>query len=314
MKKYFAFAAVAMMLAACTTNENESSIDPLAGKPIVVNASVSGVMETRASEKTDPKTFSPGFYLRIENKNSSDYTYNNVLMKYEDGAWKASDGTKMVWQNSTTPVTVSAYHKPSNSSSPLADADATVKVYESSTTMQFWNNYDVFYMAPTEVQPNENGIEVKLKHLFSKIVITIETEMTSTTNPVSGVKIDGVYWARKFNFTTGTWGDCVTNNSEKILTLANTEAEYDATNRKVVYNGLLVPQDIAANTFKVLFTMNETNYTWTSSNAVTLESGKQYALTLAVPSDESELILKSVEITPWGDPITIQGGEVTIVQ
>lgn len=313
MKKYFAFAAVAMMLAACTTNENESSIDPLAGKPIVVNASVGGVMETRATTISDPTKLTPGFNLRIENKNSSDYTYD-VLMNYEDGAWKASDGTKMVWQNSTTPVTVSAYHKYYNNTSPLTKTDGTVVVYTSSHALQDCENWDVLYMAPTEVQPHEQGVEVKLKHLNSKIVITIETGMANTKNPVSGVKIDGVYWARKFNFTTGVWGDLEENDGTNILTLKDSDAEYDATNRKVVYNGLLVPQDIAANTFKVLFTMNETNYTWTSSNAVKLESGKQYALTLAVPSDESELILKSVEITPWGDPITIQGGEVTIVQ
>ena len=60
------------------------------------------------------------------------------------------------------------------------------------------------------------------------------------------------------------------------------------------YDAILIPQNIAENTFGVTVAIGDKSYTWTFANAVTFEGGKKYILNLTLGKNELTLNALSV--------------------
>ena len=285
MKKYLAFAAVATMLVSCSQNDDIIPKDDLKDTPITVTAGVAE-LATRAGYATGnlPSTF----YLSID-QTGTDYDYTNVLMKNVDGTWKAyeSDGTTektLLWASGTETVSVTAATFSLDGAQDLSVSDDqrwTAYVYES----------DHLYMATVSgVKPSADGISVTFSHIMSKVVLTITLgdEFNGTSNPISYVCFQGTLASRNYN--AGTWTDIADVTATDIISFANSytpiNVENNITNATAEYEVILVPQTVAENGFSVKIVMDDRFYVWTSSKAVTFESGNKYTLALTVGKDK----------------------------
>lgn len=302
MKKFFAFAAVAMIFAACSKNVEESTVDHLTGMPIRVNTNI---VETRVAGMDSEADFST-FYLNI----AGDTEYFATMTKGNDGKW--SSETDMVWTNGNA-VTISAIMP---SSSFTWDSDSynkgkSVQVLTDQNVDGFYKNSDELYMAPTDVTPGSDGsITVNFNHLMSKVRIAIETGSSEDSDPVSSVKVGGTCLYRTFIPVTGIWGDVF--NSTNMEITAHTDSYSEG---KSVYEVILVPQEVAADTFSVSFEYDGKIYKWISDAAITLESGKIHTIALKAASNDptGKAVAVSVNVAAWPtDTITIGGDEIVV--
>ena len=281
-KKTLAFAAVATMLAACSSNDEIVPQDILKDTPITVRAAVAELTSRAGYETSNLPT---EFYLKMDNPNNDTYDYD-ALMKYEDGSWVSytKDGSEkltLLWENSTTNVTVTAATFSLNGAQTLkAEADqSTADGVEAS---------DHLYMASKSVTPSDAGISVELSHIMSKVLLTITLgdEFQEMTNPITGVTFMGTVASN--TYTAGTWGTIATDAETTDITALEgtyTQPTNSAPNATAEYEVILVPQTVAANTFAVQFNVGDRVFRWISENAVTLESGTQYTLALTAGKD-----------------------------
>lgn len=286
MSKIRVFAAAALMLAGCSNDEN-SPQDNLKDTPITVTA---GVAELNTRAGYDNSTLPETFYISID-QTGTNYDYTNVLMKNVNGTWKAyeDDGTTektLFWASGTETVSVTAATFSLDGAQDLSVNDR-----------QAWNQYveesDHLYMATVSgVEPSAEGISVTFSHIMSKVILTITLgdEFDETTNPITYVYFQGTLASRNYNANTSNWTNITDVTATDIRSFKNSykaiDIENDITNATAEYEVILVPQTVAANGFAVKIVMNDRFYVWTSSNAVTLESGNKHTLALTVGEDK----------------------------
>ena len=292
--------AGAMTLGSCSNNDefNENSNFPADGV-IRVATNVDAPM-TRAGMTTG---YIDRFNIKIDNAANSNYSYygfyykqNNVWSSYTDG--NIGTPLTMLWQNSTQPITVTAL---SQLGTHTTEAQFTADIaYDVSLTQSSESSFlfsDILYMQPTVVNPATDLVNGKLpitfKHIMSKVnlSITLGTELNTTpgtaTNPISELKVNGTItqfnWNASINNAFDLTGFLV--KSIPPFAASYTPGSGTTTNAVANYEVILVPQTVAANKFSVTFTINNKEYTWTSTDAVILESGKQHTLNLTAGKD-----------------------------
>jgi hypothetical protein len=228
----------------------------------------------------------------VVNSNSDTYTYNVVVEKSGTG-W-APVGTQMLWQNSTTEVTVTAATFSLNGAQNLA-------VQTNQSTADNVVASDHLYMEATSQSYAEvtgtkaaGAINVNFSHLMSKVnlTITLADEFDATENPISDVTFQGTVASRNYN--AGTWTDIVGVTATDI-----TACGVGYTKPTATYEVILVPQTIAAGNFAVQFQIGNRMFKWTSTGEVELESGKQY--TLALTAGDEKVSGASFSSTAWGE-------------
>ena len=127
------------------------------------------------------------------------------------------------------------------------------------------------------------------------------------------VTLNGTKYQFGFVPKTGTW-KALQGNADALT------PHYDSyTEGTSVYEVILVPQEVAANTFSVSFVMNNKTYQWTSSDAVTLESGKLYTLVLQVPDNDptGDAVAVAINVEDWPTETVTLGddsNDVTVVE
>ena len=287
--KYLTMAAAALMMAACSS-EDVPQVDSATNTPIQIHAMVAE-LESRAGIE-DAGDFNQ-FYLSVVNSTSDTYTYNVVVEK-SGSEWVPEE--TMYWQNSTTPVTVTAATFSLNGAQ-----DLEVKTDQS--TADYVVASDHLYMAATSQSYAEvtgtkdaGAINVNFSHLMSKVnlTITLADEFDAATNPISDVTFQGTVVSRSYTAGTG-WATISNDASATDITACGVGyAKPTAT-----YEVILVPQTIAAGNFAVQFKIGGRQFKWTSAYAVTLESGQQY--TLALTAGDEKVSGASFSSTAWGN-------------
>lgn len=266
--KHLFCAMAAFIWASCSDHEGAVPQDNLKGTPITVTAAVAE-LATRAGYGNEslPATF----YLNVDNPADDKYDYAS-MMKYEDGKWVSytADGAEkrtMIWDDAKTAVTATA------ATYPLTDAP-TLTVRSDQSTEDAIKASDYLYMTSKEVDPKvtDGKLPVTLAHIMSKVklTITLTSEFINDTNPISDVTIADIK----------PWED----------TYARPDARYEV---------ILAPQTVAAGKFAVTFNIGERTFKWTSPDAVTLESGSEYTLTLNVGRDKINEV--SFSASAWGN-------------
>ena len=124
--KYLAFAAVSLMLASCSNDEDFVPQDNLKDNPITVTADVAD-LKTRAGYDED--NLPAKFYLTVtQTEEASQYNYTNVEMTKGNGNnYTPSDN--ILWKDATRSPFVSAYT--------TADATFTVQTDQSTAENVF---------------------------------------------------------------------------------------------------------------------------------------------------------------------------------
>ena len=315
--KILTMAALATaVFASCSNDEDLAQSNYPMDNVVRIMTSVDG-MNTRASygNSTD-KLNSFGFC--INNAGSDKYTYDNVKVTKEGSNWIPA--TQMLWQNSTTAVDILAYAPYQETTE---DANGKVKVFgktdyafsvkeDQSNAEDYSSDLIVFKQTgftPGSELNTSKAVEVAFTHLLSQLNLIIELRDQFNTNNntvtkgfVTDVKVNGTIISSKVDFSASPISVQVDGTQAAAITPETTgftPAENATAHAVFNYSAIVIPQTVAAGNFSISFKVNNTEYIWTATDAVTFESGKKHELHLLAGKDVVQG--GAISAKPWGD-------------
>ena len=315
--KILTMAALATAVFASCSSEDELAQSNYPMDNVVrIMTSVDG-MNTRASygNSTD-KLKSFGFC--IKNANSEKYTYDNIKVTKEGSNWIPA--TQMLWQNSTAVVDILAYAPYQETTE---DANGKVKVFgktdyafsvkeDQSNAEDYSSDLIVFKQTgftPVLELNTSKAVEVAFTHLLSQLNLIIELRDQFNTNNntvtkgfVTDVKVNGTIISSKVDFSASPISVQVDGTQTAAITPETTgftPAENATAHAVFNYSAIVIPQTVAAGNFSISFKVNNTEYIWTATDAVTFESGKKHELHLLAGKDVVQG--GAISAIPWGD-------------
>ena len=292
MKRIIYFVALAALLAGCA--KNTQSETPLRDTPISVNVLMPEIL-TRAGY--DESNLPTKFYLSID-QNGTKYDYTNVVMKKpEYGKWEAyeSDAENalkklLLWEGSASYVQVTA------ATFPLAGgAPYTLSVSDDQSTDEKLTASDHLWYSDG-VSPDVKGISIPFCHIMSKvkIEITLWNEYADKTDPVTSVAV--------LNTKTQTHydpkNDALFGNQSDPASILACKTGYNSGTRTASFEVILVPQTVAEGSFGLSILVGDNTYEWFSTPKVTLDSNKEYTLSLTAGKDK--VSGNSFTTSSWG--------------
>lgn len=310
--KFFAITAMAAAMITSCSNEDELSQSNYPSDNIIrVTAGVNNA-KTRAEGAGTP--LEQPLSLTVVNKNAPKYTYVDKLFSKTSGDWACSE--TLLWQKSDALVDIVAFAPAQQSKFNGVYANGSIQpiaysVADDQSTKS--DNNDLLYYYAKDFNPGESLDKGKLKiqfnHAFCMIDInvTLGTELNKpdipTTSPITEVTLEGTKIEANVNVTNAanivTASETAT--AAKIITTKGTfdKAANAETNAKSHFSCIVIPQNVAANTFKVSLKTAGKLYEWTSDKEITLQSGYRYTLNLTMGNDVVLLKGGSISATPW---------------
>lgn len=314
--KILTMAALATaVFASCSNDEDLAQSNYPMDNVVRIMTSVDG-MNTRASygNSTD-KLNSFGFC--IKNANSEKYTYDNIKVSQKGYNWIPA--TQMLWQNSTTAVDILAYAPYQETTE---DATGKVKVFgktdyafsvkEDQSNAEDYSSDLIVYkktgFTPVSELNTSKAVEVAFTHLLSQLNLIIELRDQFNTNNntvtkgfVTDVKVNGTIISSKVDFSASPISVQVDGTQTAAITPETTgftPAENATAHAVFNYSAIVIPQTVAAGNFSISFKVNNTEYIWTATDAVTFESGKKHELHLLAGKDVVQG--GAISAKPWG--------------
>ena len=310
--KFFAITAMAAAMITSCSNEDELSQSNYPSDNIIrVTAGVNNAKTRAEGAGTEMKN---DFSLTIVNKNAPKYTYTDKVFSKSSGDWACSE--TLLWQKSDALVDIVAFAPAQQSKFNGVYANGSIQpiaysVADDQSTKS--DNNDLLYYYAKDFNPGESLDKGKLKiqfnHAFCMIDInvTLGTELNKpdipTTSPITEVTLEGTKIEANVNVTNAanivTASETAT--AAKIITTKGTfdKAANAETNAKSHFSCIVIPQNVAANTFKVSLKTAGKLYEWTSDKEITLQSGYRYTLNLTMGNDVVLLKGGSISATPW---------------
>ena len=314
--KILTMAALATAVFASCSSEDELAQSNYPMDNVVrIMTSVDG-MNTRASYGNSTDKLS-SFGFCIKNANSEKYTYDNVKVTKDGSNWNPA--TQMLWQNSTTAVDILAYAPYQETTE---DANGKVKVFgktdyafsvkeDQSNAEDYSSDLIVFKQTgftPVSELNTSKAVEVAFTHLLSQLNLIIELRDQFNTNNntvtkgfVTDVKVNGTIISSKVDFSASPISVQVDGTQTAAITPETTgftPAENATAHAVFNYSAIVIPQTVAAGNFSISFKVNNTEYIWTATDAVTFESGKKHELHLLAGKDVVQG--GAISAKPWG--------------
>lgn len=310
--KFFAITAMAAAMITSCSNEDELSQSNYPSDNIIrVTAGVNNA-KTRAEGAGTP--LENPLSLTVVNKNAPKYTYVDQEFSKTSGDWACSE--TLLWQKSDALVDIVAFAPAQQGTFNGVYANGSIQpiaysVADDQSTKS--DNNDLLYYYAKDFNPGESLDKGKLKiqfnHAFCMIDInvTLGTEFNKpsipTTSPITEVTLEGtkieanVIVTNAANIVTAS----ETATAAKIITTKGTfdKAANAETNAKSHFSCIVIPQNVAANTFKVSLKTAGKLYEWTSDKEITLQSGYRYTLNLTMGDNVVLLKGGSITATPW---------------
>lgn len=310
--KFFAISAMAAaMITSCSSEDELSQSNYPSDNIIRVTAGVNNAKTRAEGAGTEMKN---DFSLTIVNKNAPKYTYTDKVFSKSSGDWACSE--TLLWQKSDALVDIVAFAPAQTGKFNGVYANGSIQpiaysVADDQSTKS--DNNDLLYYYAKDFNPGESLDKGKLKiqfnHAFCMIDInvTLGTELNKpdipTTSPITEVTLEGTKIEANVNVTNAanivTASETAT--AAKIITTKGTfdKAANAETNAKSHFSCIVIPQNVAANTFKVSLKTAGKLYEWTSDKEITLQSGYRYTLNLTMGNDVVLLKGGSITATPW---------------
>lgn len=310
--KFFAITAMAAAMITSCSNEDELSQSNYPSDNIIrVTAGVNNA-KTRAEGAGTP--LENPLSLTVVNKNVPKYTYVDQEFSKTSGDWACSE--TLLWQKSDALVDIVAFAPAQQSKFNGVYANGSIQpiaysVADDQSTKS--DNNDLLYYYAKDFNPGESldkgKLNIQFTHAFCMIDInvTLGTELNKpdipTTSPITEVTLEGTKIEANVNVTNAanivTASETAT--AAKIITTKGTfdKAANAETNAKSHFSCIVIPQNVAANTFKVSLKTAGKLYEWTSDKEITLQSGYRYTLNLTMGNDVVLLKGGSITATPW---------------
>ena len=325
-KNIFFAAAAAMALTACSSDDEQSFVSQFPEDGVMrftTNLVDPTAALTRASiTGSDVNQSGQQFQVKIVNPTSATYSYFNTV-QYDGSEWTPVN--RMLWQNDQQSITVTAAYKQGTTFSDydfIAGANLTVAADQSTETKL--KQQDLLTM-PTKTIANpsieetlmQNGkLVINFYHALSKLDVTLElgdefykaNPKLNNASDITEFTIKGTNAGYNFlpmqtaNENYGT----VTATASTAADILPSQYEFTAGTAEskhsmAKYEAIVVPQEIAAGQLTVSFKIGTRSFSWTNTQAYTLEQGKQYTLPLTVGNDGVTAGSRAFTVTSWED-------------
>ena len=327
-KNIFFAAAAAMALTACSSDDAIETVQQKSQFPedgvmrFTTNLVDPTAVTTRASiTGNDVNQNGQQFQVKIVNPTSAQYSYFNTV-QYDGSEWTPLN--RMLWQNDQQSITVTAAYKQGKTFSDydfIVGANLTVAADQS--TEAKLKQQDLLTM-PTKTIANpsieetlmQNGkLVINFYHALTKLDVTLDlanefykvNPKLNNASDITEFTISGTNAGYQFeametaNENYGTVTAAATPVAADILAYqsaftAATDANQHST---ATYESILVPQQIAAGALTVSFKIGTRSFSWTNTEAITLEQGKHYTLPLTVGYDTTTLNTRAFSVSSW---------------
>lgn len=331
IKNIFFAAAAAMALTACSSDDAIETVQQKSQFPedgvmrFTTNLVDPTIATTRASiTGSDVNQTDQQFQVKIVNPASATYSYFNTV-EFDGTEWTPT--YRMLWQNNQQMIKVSAAYKQGttftdgNFTNP---AGVALTVAADQSTEAKLKQQDLLTMPEkviitpaTEQILLQNGkLVINFYHALAKLDVTLDlanefykvdpklnnaTDITEFT--ISGTNASYNFLPRiianenygTVTVTASTPADILAN---QCAFTAATETNQHST---ATYEAIVVPQTIAAGALTVSFKIGTRSFSWTNTEAITLEQGKRYTLPLTVGYDTVTAPARAFSASAWND-------------
>ena len=328
-KNIFFAAAAAMALTACSSDDAIESVQQQSQFPedgvmrFTTNLVDPTAVTTRASiTGSDVNQNGQQFQVKIVNPTSATYSYFNTV-QFDGTEWTPIN--RMLWQNDQQAITVTAAYKQDKTFSDyefIVGANLTVAADQS--TEAKLKQQDLLTM-PTKTISNpsqeqtlmQNGkLVINFYHALSKFDVTLDlanefykvNPKLNNASDITEFTISGTNAGYQFNAMEtanenyGTVTVTASTPADILASQASFTAASDASQHShATYEAIVVPQTIAAGALTVSFKVGSRSFTWTNTEAITLEQGKHYTLPLTVGYDTVTLNARAFTASSWED-------------
>ena len=320
-------AAAAMALTACSSDDEQSFVSQFPEDGVMrftTNLVDPTAALTRASiTSNDLNATGQQFQVKIVNPASATYSYFNTV-QFDGTEW--TPYARMLWQNNTQAITVTAAYKQGKAFSDnefINGANLTVAADQS--TEAKLKQQDLLTM-PTKTISNPSTettllqggkLVINFYHALSKLDVTLDLAnefynsdpKLNNASDITEFTIKGTNAGYNFqpmqtaNENYGTVTAAATPVAADILAFQSAfTAATDANQHShATYEAILVPQQIAIGALTVSFKIGTRSFSWTNTQAYTLEQGKHYTLPLTVGYDVVTAPARGFTATSWED-------------
>ena len=321
-KNIFFAAAAAMALTACSSDDEQSFVSQFPEDGVMrftTNLVDPTVVTTRASiTGSDVNQNGQQFQVKIVNPTSATYSYFNTV-QYDGSEWRPIN--RMLWQNDTQAITVTAAYKQGKTFSDyefVVGANLTV-VADQSTEAKL-KQQDLLTMPTKNVNPQIDlvggKIAINFYHALTKLDVTLDlanefykvNPKLNNASDITEFTIKGTnagYQFKAMETANENYGTVTFTASTPADILANQCAFTAATDADMhshaTYEAIVVPQQIAAGALTVSFKIGTRSFSWTNTEAITLEQGKHYTLPLTVGYDTVTTPARAFTVSSWED-------------
>ena len=323
-KNIFFAAAAAMALTACSSDDEQTFVSQFPEDGVMrftTNLVDPTIATTRASiTGSDVNQNGQQFQVKIVNPTSATYSYFNTV-QYDGTEWVPVN--RMLWQNDQQMITVTAAYKQDKTFSDydfIVGANLTVAADQS--TEAKLKQQDLLTM-PTKTIANpsieetlmQNGkLVINFYHALSKLDVTLDLAnefykndpKLNNASDITEFTISGTNAGYQFNAmetANENYGTVTVTASTPADILANQCAFTAATDADMhshaTYEAIVVPQTIAAGQLTVSFKIGTRSFSWTNTEAITLEQGKHYTLPLTVGFDTVTAPARGFSVSSW---------------
>jgi hypothetical protein len=301
MKKYFAFAAAAIMMVACNVEELKTS-DVQENGTISLSASINSADDATRAKSADAlqnQLFVSGktiFVEAYETGASTPYTSGT----YTTGAAGALTGG-LYYPANNGAIDICAYYP-----SDITRSSTSFAVQTNQASEANYQASDLMYATKLTEKSSGTTHDLTFNHALTKIVVIISlhasiTNENLTTHPtVTAVAINST----KPNATLS-----ITNGAITISGVTGDAADISIMGTGLDNMGIIVPQTVAANADFITISYNSAAYTYKLPEAKTFAAGKVYTYELTLTARGLEL--QATTITNW-DPQTGGSHGITI--
>ena len=329
IKNIFFAAAAAMALTACSSDDAIETVQQQSQFPedgvirFTTNLNDAADAETRASiTSSDVNQTGQQFQVKIVNPTSAQYSYFNTV-QFASDEWMPVN--RMLWQNNQQMITVTAAYKQGKTFSDNEFVNgANLTVAADQSTEAKLKQQDLLTM-PTKTIANpsieqtllQNGkLVINFYHALAKLDVTLDlanefykvAPKLNNATDISDFTISGTNAGYQFNAMTtanenyGTVAVTASTAADILASQASFTAATDADmHSHATYESIVVPQQIAAGQLTVSFKIGTRSFSWTNTQAITLEQGKHYTLPLTVGYDTVTLNARGFTASYWND-------------
>ena len=326
IKNIFFAAAAAMALTACSSDDAIETVQQQSQFPedgvmrFTTNLVDPTIATTRASiTGSDVNQNGQQFQVKIVNPASATYSYFNTV-QYNGTEWTPVN--RMLWQNDQQRIDVTAAYKQGKTFSDyefIVGANLTVAADQS--TEAKLKQQDLLTM-PTKTIANpsieqtlmQNGkLVINFYHALTKLDVTLELKdefypANIQASDITEFTIKGTnagYQFKAMETANENYGTVTVTASTAADILANqynfTAGTAESKHSTAKYEAIIVPQTIAAGQLTVSFKIGNRSFSWTNTQAYTLEQGKKYTLPLTVGNNGVTAGVRGFTASYWED-------------